>query len=82
MRILALLFTLLAFSIPANAGLFTGVDERSEAIAAQLQGNNTYHAHLARELAAIASEEKDQQDLEVAREFIRMAEEHATQAGG
>jgi len=81
MRITGLLFILFAFALPANAVLFVGVDERGEILEAQLEGNNSYHAHLARELAAIASEEKSQHDLMAARLFIKMAEEHAAKAG-
>jgi hypothetical protein len=82
MRIIGLLLTLFAFALPANAGWLAGTDERGEKLEAQLEGNNSYHAHLARELAAIASEEKSQHDLEAAHEFIKMAEDHAAQAGG
>jgi hypothetical protein len=82
MKIIGLLLTLFAFALPANAGWLAGTDERGEKLEAQLEGNNSYHAHLARELAAIASEEKGQHDLEAAHEFIKMAEAHAAQAGG
>jgi hypothetical protein len=81
MRITGLLLTLLAFAMPANASLFTGVDERGTELEAQLEGNDSYHAHLARELSAIASDEKSQHDIEAARTFIKMAEEHAAKAG-
>ncbi len=82
MRITLLLFTLFAFSLPAHAGMFSSVDDRANQISAHLQGNNGYHAHLARELADVAVEEKVQHDLPAALEFIRMAEDHAVQAGG
>lgn len=81
MRIIGLLLTLFAFALPANAGWFTSVEDRGETLEAQLEGNNSYHAHLARELSLIASEEKDQHDLAAAHEFIKMAEEHAARAG-
>ena len=81
MRIIGLLLTLFAFALPAHANWLDGTDERGEKLEAQLKGNNSYHAHLARELAAIASEEKSQHDLEAAHEFIKMAEEHAAKAG-
>jgi len=81
MRIVCLLLTLFVFALPANAGWFTSVEERSEKLETQLEGNNSYHAHLARELAAIANDEKSQYDMEAAHEFIKMAEEHAAQAG-
>ncbi|EAU54804.1 hypothetical protein [Mariprofundus ferrooxydans] len=82
MRILFMLTALLAFALPAQAKLFTSIEERSDAITAELQGNNNYHANLARELASIASEEKGQHDLGAARVFIKMAEEEAAKAGG
>ncbi|NWF36323.1 hypothetical protein [Mariprofundus sp. KV] len=82
MRITLLLFTLFAFSMPASAGMFSTIDERANQISTQLEGNNSYHAHLARELANIAVEEKGQHDVTAALEFIRMAESHADQAGG
>ena len=82
MRITLLLLTLFAFSLPAHAGLFTTVDDRANHISTQLQGNNSYHAHLARELANVAVDEKGQHDVTAALEFIRMAEAHADQAGG
>ncbi|MBN4073465.1 hypothetical protein JYT23_01370 [Mariprofundus ferrooxydans] len=77
------LITLFAFALPANsAGFSVGVDQRSDAVTAQLQGNNSYHAHLARELSDIAIEEKSQHDIDVAKAFMDMAEEHAAKAGG
>lgn len=82
MKIFLFLFTLFAFSLPAQAGMFTSIESRAEHVNAQTQGNNGYHAHLARKLASIAEEEKSQHDMEAAREFIRMAEDHAAQAGG
>lgn len=82
MKLTLILAALLACSINANAGVFTSTETRAEAIKAQLEGNNNYHAHLARELASIAEVEKDQHDVAVAQEFMRMAEEHAAQAGG
>jgi len=78
---IGLLLTLFAFALPAHAGWLTSVEEHGEQIEAQLEGNDSYHAHLARELAAIASEEKDQHDMAAAHEFIKMAEEHAAMAG-
>ena len=82
MKSILLLITLFAFSLPASAALFVSIEDRSDAIAAQTQGNNSYHAHLARELAVIAVVEKGQHDLEAAKEFIKLAEEHAAKAGG
>ncbi len=67
----------------ASAGAWTdSVDERADALTSQLKGNNSYHAHLARELADVAMEEKSQHDIDVARAFMNKAEEHAAQAGG
>jgi len=83
MKIILLICTLFAFALPASSSDFTtSVEDRAEAINAQLQGNNSYHAHLAREFASIAEEEKMQHDTSVAKEFMHMAEEHAAQAGG
>ena len=82
MRITLLLLTLFAFILPAHAGMFSTIDDRANHISAQLEGNNNYHAHLARELAKVAVEEKGQHDVTAALEFIRMAEAHADQAGG
>jgi len=67
----------------ASAGSWTdGVDGRADALEIQLKGNNSYHAHLAREFASIAMEEKSQHDICVARAFMAKAEECAAQAGG
>ncbi len=79
MRIILFLCTLFVFSMSANAA---GVEERAEALNAQLKGNNNYHAHLARELADIAEIEIGQHDINTARAFIEIAEEHAAKAGG
>jgi len=83
MKAILLLFTLFAFALPAtSAGFLTSVEDRSDVMNAQLEGKNDYHANLARELADIAQEEKAQHDISVAKEFMSMAEQHATQAGG
>jgi len=82
MKISLLLFSLFAFALPASAGVFTSIEDRTAKIEADTQGNNSYHAHLARMLADIALEEKGQHDLEAGKEFINMAEDHAAQAGG
>jgi len=79
MKIILFLCALFAFSMTASAA---GVEERAEAVNAQLEGNNSYHAHLARELAGIAEAELGQHDINTARSFVAMAEEHAAQAGG
>ena len=83
MKFIIIMFTLCTFAIPASAaGLFTSIENRSDTMNAQLEGKNDYHANLARELADIAIEEKAQHDTSVAKEFMRMAEEHAAQSGG
>jgi len=82
MKISLLLFSLLAFALPANAGITTSIEERAAKVEADTEGNNSYHAHLARMFASIAEEEKAQHDLGPAKEFMKMAEEHAAQAGG
>jgi len=82
MKILLCVFTLFACSMTANAATFTSVEDRASAVRSELNGNNNYHAHLARELASIAEDEISQHDLNAARAFIEMSEEHAAQAGG
>ncbi|GAV19682.1 hypothetical protein MMIC_P0633 [Mariprofundus micogutta] len=81
MKIGLLILALFAFALPASAGL-SSIEDRAEAVEAQTEGNNSYHAHLARKFAFIAVDEKGQHDLAAAKEFINMAEEHAAQAGG
>jgi len=82
MRIAFMLFALLSFALPAQAGMFTSIEDRGDKITAELQDNNSYHAHLARELASIASIEKGQHDLGAAKELMDVAEEEAAKAGG
>ena len=83
MKSILFIVALFAFALPASsAGFFTSIEDRTEAINAQLQGNNSYHAHLARELASVAEDEKAQRYTSVAKEFMTMAEQHAAQAGG
>ncbi|ATX80367.1 hypothetical protein Ga0123461_1961 [Mariprofundus aestuarium] len=81
MKKILFLFSLLAFSLPAHAGL-TSVEDRAQEVRAQVEGNNNYHAELARQFATIAVTEKGEHDTQTAQEFIKMAEEHAAQAGG
>ncbi|PIV88687.1 MAG: hypothetical protein COW48_04640 [Hydrogenophilales bacterium CG17_big_fil_post_rev_8_21_14_2_50_63_12] len=81
MKIGLLLLSLFAFALPASAGM-NSIQDRAAAVKSQTEGNDNYHAQLARKLAAIAVEEKGQHDLHAAKEFINMAEEHAAQAGG
>ncbi len=81
-------FSLLAIALLMSVGTASAaswmdsVDDRADALATQLKGNNSYHAHLARELADVAMEEKSQHDISVARAFMAKAEENAAQAGG
>jgi len=82
MKKILFLFSLLAFSLPAHAGAFTSVEDRAQEVRAQVEGNNNYHAELARQFATIAVTEKGEHDTGAAQEFIKMAEDHATQAGG
>ncbi len=58
------------------------VDDRADALKAQLKGDYSYKAHLAREFAGVAVEEKSQHDVQVAKAFMDKAEEYAAQAGG
>ena len=82
-QIMLLTAAMCLFAGSAGAsGFGESVDDRAEALNAKLKGNNSYHAHLARELAGVAAEEKAQHDIEIARAFMDMAEEHAAQAGG
>jgi len=82
MRIMFMLFALLAFALPAQAGMFTSIEDREAQISSQLQGNNSYNAHLARELASASSTEKAQHDLSAAKELMKLAEDAANKAGG
>ena len=82
MKKILFLFSLLAFALPTQADAFTSIEDRAHDLRAQLEGNNSYHANLARELTKVALEEKAQHDTGVAKEFMRMAEDHAAQAGG
>jgi len=70
--------SLFAFAATANAG----VEERAAELHAQMKGKHDYHAYLARELASVAEEELAQHDINTARSFMEMAEEHAAKAGG
>ncbi len=82
-RIILLTAAMCLFAGTATAaGWSVSVDDRAAALNTQLEGNHSYHAYLARDLADIATEEKAQHDGDVARAFMNMAEEHAAQAGG
>jgi len=79
MRTLLLLCcSLFAFATLANAG----VEDRATELHAQMKGQHNYHAYLARELANVAEAELGQHDINTARSFMEMAEEHAAKAGG
>lgn len=82
MRYIIMLSALLAFASPAMAGWMCSVEDRASALRIQLEGNQSYEANLARKLANIAIEEKGQHDLDVARQFMDLAEQHAAKAGG
>ena len=84
MKKLGFITVLLCMSAsPAFAGgFFTSIEQRADHMNAQLEGKNDYHAYLAKELADIAMEEKSQHDISVARYFMSMAEDHASQSGG
>jgi len=67
----------------ASAGSWNeSVDDRADALEVQLKGNHSYKAHLAREFAGVAVEEKGQHDIQVAKAFMDKAEAYAAQAGG
>ncbi|MDQ6974801.1 MAG: hypothetical protein Q9M10_07925 [Mariprofundaceae bacterium] len=72
---------LVVIGMSATTAMAASIEERSATIETQLKGKHGYHAELARELASIASEEKDQHDTDVGQAFMRLAEEHAQKAG-
>lgn len=82
MRWFMLVALILVASPTYAASVFNGIEDRSSTIYTDLKGNNSYHAHLARKLAAYAGDEKGQDDIGVARQLMDMAEEHARMAGG
>lgn len=73
---------LLCTGTASAAAWNASVDDRADALQAQLKGNNSYQAHLAREFASVAVEEKAQHDVQVAKAFMNKAEAYAAQAGG
>jgi|UPI00036D3766 hypothetical protein len=83
MKRLFLLTALCLAATPAMAGaLFDdSIENRVEAINAQMKGHTDYHAYLAIELAKVADEEKSQHDLAVAKYFIAQAEQAAAKSG-
>jgi len=82
MRFIFIIMALLAFALPAQAALFSTIDSRGDKISAELKGNNSYHAYLARDLTSIASSEYDEGDASAARVFINKAEAEAAKARG
>ncbi|MDQ6978915.1 MAG: hypothetical protein Q9M09_01920 [Mariprofundaceae bacterium] len=82
MKRLFLLTALCLIATPAMAGvLFDSVEDRVEAVNAQVQGHNDYYGYLAIELAKVADEEKSQHDIAVAKYFIAQAEQAAAKSG-
>lgn len=82
-RLSLLAVAMLMFAGAASAADWkVSVDDRYDTLYTQLKGNHSYNAHLAREFAAIAVEEKAQHDVGVAKAFMDKAEEYAAQAGG
>lgn len=73
---------LLCTGTASAAAWNASVDDRADALQAQLKGNNSYQAHLAREFASVAVEEKAQHDVQVAQAFMNKAEAYAAKAGG
>jgi len=69
---------LVVFAGTANAG----IESRAEAVNKQVQGKHDYHAQMAKELSAIAEDEKGQHEVSVAGAFMEAAEKHAQMAGG
>ncbi len=83
MKRLLFLAALCMAASPAMAGsLFNSIEDRTAALEQQLQGKNDYYAHLAREYASIADEEKSQHDIGVAGYFMTLAEQAAAKSGG
>ncbi len=66
-----------AFASTANAS----IESRAEEVSKQVQGKHDYHAQMAKELSAIAEEEKGQHEVSTAGAFMEEAEKHAQMAG-
>jgi len=83
MKRLFLVTALCLTATPAMAGVFIddSVENRVEAVNAQVKGHTDYHAYLAMELAKVADEEKSQHDIAVAKYFIAQAEQAAAKSG-
>jgi len=65
----------------ATAGFIPDTRADAAAIEAQVAGNNSYDALLAKKLARIAVEEVDQHDMPAVRAFMNLAKQHANKAG-
>lgn len=81
-KLLFLVCTLCLFSGTAAAGMFASVEDRASAVQASVEGNNSYNAHMARGLSAVAEDEKSQMERNAARAFMDEAEKYARQAVG
>lgn len=83
-RYIPMSFAVLGLSIisqPATAGFIPDTRADAAAIEAQVAGNNSYDALLAKKLARIAVEEVDQHDMPAVRAFMKLARQHANKAG-
>jgi len=84
-RLLWIMPLMLVMVTPALAGPFgltdKSIEERAQALETELAGKQDYHAHLARELAMVAREEKSQHDLPVAKTIMSLAEREAAKSG-
>ncbi|MDX8413097.1 MAG: hypothetical protein R8J85_03330 [Mariprofundales bacterium] len=77
-----LLAIMLLASLPASAADWkVSVDDRADALAAQLKEAHDYHAYLALQYADKAVDERSQHDLVVAKQFMAMAEREAAKVG-
>jgi len=77
-KVYMLVFSMFVFANVASAN----IEDRADEVVASVQGNHSYHANMARELASIAVDEKGQNEVSVARAFMEEAEKHASMAGG
>jgi len=77
-----LLAIMLLAALPASAADWRlSVDDRADALAAQLKGEHNYHAYLALQYADKAVDERSQHDRAVAKQFMAMAEQEAAKVG-
>ncbi len=77
-RLIVLLCCL--YSLPALALSWVDMQQRQASLNASLEGKSSYHAHLARALAAAALDEKADLDLSAAQYMMKQAESYAVQA--